>query len=132
MFQQLSRKKDISAIINESGKRNGGLRRNLNATNLVALGIGAIVGTGIFVITGTAAATYAGPALTISFIISALGCVMAGLCFAEFAAMIPVAGGVILTVMPHWAKVGHGLSVGYLSSNTCLPVQASLSGGRAI
>jgi APA family basic amino acid/polyamine antiporter len=58
------------------------------------LGIGAIVGTGIFVITGQAAAQYAGPALTISFVISALGCIFAGFCYAEFAAMIPVSGSV--------------------------------------
>ncbi|MFV0535741.1 MAG: amino acid permease [Dysgonomonas sp.] len=94
MIERLFKKKDISAILAESTKDNGGLRRSLTATNLVALGIGAIVGTGIFVITGQAAASYAGPALTISFLISALGCVMAGLCYAEFAAMIPVAGSV--------------------------------------
>lgn len=94
MIDRLFKKKDISAILAESTKGNGGLRRSLTATNLVALGIGAIVGTGIFVITGQAAASYAGPALTISFLISALGCVMAGLCYAEFAAMIPVAGSV--------------------------------------
>lgn len=92
--EQLFKKKDIATIINESEKGNGGLKRNLNATNLVTLGIGAIVGTGIFVITGTAAANFAGPALTISFLISAIGCVMAGLCYAEFAAMMPVAGSV--------------------------------------
>jgi APA family basic amino acid/polyamine antiporter len=71
-----------------------GLKRSLSATHLVLLGIGAIVGTGIFVITGQAAASYAGPALTISFLISALGCVLAGLCYAEFASMIPVSGSV--------------------------------------
>ena len=88
-------KKDISAILRESGtETNGGLKRNLSVFNLVTLGIGAIVGTGIFVITGQAAAMYAGPALTISFLISALGCVMAGLCYAEFSAMVPVAGSV--------------------------------------
>ncbi|NDW19765.1 amino acid permease [Dysgonomonas sp. 216] len=94
MFNKLFKKKDISTILNEAKDHNGGLKRNLTAANLTALGIGAIVGTGIFVITGQAAAAYAGPALTISFIISALGCVMAGLCYAEFAAMIPVAGSV--------------------------------------
>lgn len=93
MDQRIFRKKNITTILEESEKTNG-LKRNLSATNLVALGIGAIVGTGIFVITGTAAATYAGPALTLSFVISAIGCVMAGLCYAEFAAMIPVAGSV--------------------------------------
>lgn len=94
MLDQLFKKKDISAVLAESAKDNGGLRRSLTATNLIALGIGAIVGTGIFVITGQAAASYAGPALTISFLISAIGCIMAGLCYAEFAAMIPVAGSV--------------------------------------
>ncbi|MDU1889427.1 MAG: amino acid permease [Dysgonomonas sp.] len=93
MFDRLFKKKDITTVLSESSHSNG-LRRSLTATNLVTLGIGAIVGTGIFVITGQAAASYAGPALTISFLISALGCVMAGLCYAEFAAMIPVAGSV--------------------------------------
>ena len=93
-FQTLFRKKDIVSILREAETTNGGLRRTLTATNLVALGIGAIIGTGIFVITGQAAAQYAGPALTISFIISALGCVFAALCYAEFAAMIPVSGSV--------------------------------------
>ena len=59
---------------------------------LVALGIGAIIGAGLFSITGMAAANNAGPAITISFIIAALGCLFAGLCYAEFASMIPVAG----------------------------------------
>lgn len=94
MKERLFKKKDISAILNEPIDSKGGLKRSLSATNLITLGIGAIVGTGIFVITGQAAAMYAGPALTISFIISALGCIMAGLCYAEFAAMIPVSGGV--------------------------------------
>lgn len=94
MLDRLFKKKDISTILAESKGSNGGLKRSLTAANLVTLGIGAIVGTGIFVITGQAAASYAGPALTISFLISALGCVMAGLCYAEFAAMIPVAGSV--------------------------------------
>ena len=93
-FQNLFRKKDIVAILRETEADNGGLKRSLTATNLVALGIGAIVGTGIFVITGQAAAQYAGPALTISFVISALGCIFAGFCYAEFAAMIPVSGSV--------------------------------------
>jgi len=93
-FQNLFRKKDIVAMLRETETTNSGLQRSLTATNLVALGIGAIVGTGIFVITGQAAAQYAGPALTISFVISALGCVFAGFCYAEFAAMIPVSGSV--------------------------------------
>ena len=69
-----------------------GLKRALTATNLIALGIGAIIGTGIFVITGTVAANNAGPGLMLSVIISGVGCIFAGLCYAEFAAMIPIAG----------------------------------------
>ena len=68
------------------------LKRTLTATNLVALGIGAVIGAGIFVITGNAAAEHAGPAIVISFMISAFGCALAGLCYAEFSSMFPVAG----------------------------------------
>ena len=68
------------------------LRRSLGATNLITLGIGAIIGAGIFVLTGTAAAQFAGPAIVLSFVVAGLGCVFAGLCYAEFASMIPIAG----------------------------------------
>src|SRR5215470_16364124 len=68
------------------------LRRALGPTNLITLGIGAIIGTGIFVLTGTTSAEHAGPAIVLSFVIAAVGCVFAGLCYAEFASMIPVAG----------------------------------------
>src|SRR5947208_16157681 len=70
----------------------GLLRRSLGPLHLTALGIGSIIGTGIFVLTGTAASQNAGPALVLSMIISAVGCAFAGLCYAEFAAMVPVAG----------------------------------------
>jgi APA family basic amino acid/polyamine antiporter len=75
----------------ESGGEHG-LRRVLGLWNLVALGIGAVIGAGIFVITGSAAALYAGPAISISFVVAGLGCALAGLCYAEFATLIPVAG----------------------------------------
>src|SRR5713226_4667011 len=68
------------------------LKRSLGPLNLTALGIGSIIGTGIFVLTGTAASQNAGPALVVSMIISAVGCAFSGLCYAEFAAMVPVAG----------------------------------------
>ena len=68
------------------------LRRSLGAMNLTLLGIGAIIGAGIFVLTGTAAAQYAGPAIVLSFVLAGLGCLFAGLCYAEFASMIPIAG----------------------------------------
>ncbi|MFC4728828.1 amino acid permease [Coralloluteibacterium thermophilus] len=68
------------------------LKRTLGAKHLVMLGLGAVIGAGIFVITGTAAANHAGPAIMLSFVIAAFACAMAGLCYAEFAAMIPASG----------------------------------------
>ncbi|MBL7731268.1 MAG: amino acid permease [Chitinophagaceae bacterium] len=68
------------------------LKKTLGARGLIALGIGAIIGAGLFSITGMAAANHAGPAITLSFIVAGLGCMFAGLCYAEFASMIPVAG----------------------------------------
>jgi APA family basic amino acid/polyamine antiporter len=68
------------------------LKRALGPVNLITLGIGAIIGAGIFVLTGSAAAKYAGPAIVLSFILSAIACVFAGLCYAEFASLIPIAG----------------------------------------
>src|ERR1700693_5684106 len=68
------------------------LRRALGALNLTTLGIGAIIGAGIFVLTGRAAAAYAGPAIVLSFMLSGFCCLFAGLCYAEFASMIPIAG----------------------------------------
>lgn len=68
------------------------LKKTLGAGGLIALGIGAIIGAGLFSITGMAAANHAGPAITISFVVAAMGCLFAGLCYAEFASMIPVAG----------------------------------------
>ncbi len=69
-----------------------GLRRTLSATNLTLLGIGAIIGAGIFVLTGNAAAEYAGPGVVLSMVVAGLACGFAGLCYAEFASMIPIAG----------------------------------------
>ncbi len=87
-------KKSISALQAEAAAEGTEvtLRRALGAMNLTMLGIGAIIGAGIFVLTGTAAAQYAGPAIVLSFILAGFGCLFAGLCYAEFAAMIPIAG----------------------------------------
>jgi APA family basic amino acid/polyamine antiporter len=76
----------------ESDSAHAGLNRSLGPVALTALGIGGIIGTGIFVLTGIAAAEHAGPAVVLSFIIAGLGCIFAGLCYAEFAAMVPVSG----------------------------------------
>ncbi|HWX88855.1 MAG TPA: amino acid permease, partial [Rhizomicrobium sp.] len=69
-----------------------GLKRALGPFHLITLGIGAIIGAGIFVLTGHAAAQFAGPGVVISFAIAGLGCLFAGLCYSEYASMIPVAG----------------------------------------
>lgn len=85
-------KKPIGQLINDSADGEKGLKRTLGAGNLVALGIGAIIGAGLFVRTAAAAANNAGPSVTIGFIVAAIGCAFAGLCYAEFASMIPIAG----------------------------------------
>ncbi|MEO7523528.1 MAG: amino acid permease [Ferruginibacter sp.] len=86
-------RKPMATLMNEAEETgNHTLKRTLGAGGLIALGIGAIIGAGLFSITGMAAANHAGPAITISFIVGALGCLFAGLCYAEFASMIPVAG----------------------------------------
>lgn len=83
--------KPISSLIEETeGKK--GLKKALGSFDLTMLGIGAVIGTGIFVLTGVAAANYSGPALILSFILSGIACFFACLCYAEFAAMVPVAG----------------------------------------
>jgi len=90
MLKQLLATKPITEV--QSTAQGQELHRILDAKALVALGIGAIIGTGIFVLTGTAAANHAGPALVLSFLLAGFGCALAGLCYAEFAAMIPVSG----------------------------------------
>lgn len=86
-------KKPISQLLQEAkNEGEGTLKRTLGPVSLVAIGIGIIVGAGLFAITGVAAAEYAGPGIMISFLIAGLGCGLAGLCYAEFASMIPVAG----------------------------------------
>jgi APA family basic amino acid/polyamine antiporter len=92
-------KKDLATVIREANDpiiaedgHSPGLKRSLGAFNLTMLGIGAIIGAGIFSLTGTAAAHYAGPGIVFSFVIGGVLCALAGLCYAELAAMIPVAG----------------------------------------
>ena len=92
MSLNLWAKKDLGGLMHEAEGETGGLKRALGAYNLVTLGIGAIIGAGIFVITGQAAAQFAGPAIIFSFIFAGIGCAFAGLCYAEFASMIPIAG----------------------------------------
>ena len=86
-------KKPLSLLQSEAANEGkGSLRRVLGPIGLIAFGVGVIIGAGLFSITGTVAAEYSGPAITLSFAIAAIGCAFAGLCYAEFASMIPVAG----------------------------------------
>jgi basic amino acid/polyamine antiporter, APA family len=85
--------KSVAALRAEAEATNErSLKRALSALNLTMLGIGAIIGAGIFVLTGLAAALHAGPAVPLSFIVAAIACGLAGLCYAEMASTVPVAG----------------------------------------
>lgn len=88
----LFRRKSLTDMLSQAADSEKGLKRTLGAGNLIALGIGAIIGAGLFVRTAAAAGQAAGPAVTLSFIVAAVGCAFAGLCYAEFASMIPIAG----------------------------------------
>src|SRR5581483_11884943 len=106
MTSQLLACKSI-AEIKEADAKGQQLRRTLSATALTLLGIGGIIGTGIFVLTGTAAAEHAGPARALSFIIAGIGCAFSGLCYSEFAAMIPVSGS---AYSYSYATLGEGIA----------------------
>jgi APA family basic amino acid/polyamine antiporter len=85
--------KSLDVLMKEAGETGEHcLKRALGPINLITLGIGAVIGAGIFVLTGSAAALYAGPAIMLSYIVAGVGCIFAGLCYAEFASMIPIAG----------------------------------------
>jgi basic amino acid/polyamine antiporter, APA family len=85
-------KKDINRLKQEASGDEKSLKRTISSTGLIALGIGAIIGAGLFTNTPEAIANNTGPAVTVSFIIAGIGCALAGLCYAEFASMIPIAG----------------------------------------
>ncbi|AWA29148.1 amino acid permease [Flavobacterium magnum] len=86
------RRKSLAQLMSEASESEKGLKRTLTAWSLVALGIGAIIGAGLFVRTATAAAQNAGPSVTIGFIVAAIGCALAGLCYAELSSSIPISG----------------------------------------
>jgi APA family basic amino acid/polyamine antiporter len=89
---QYTARKSLEAIANSADTEGKGLSKTLGPLSLVGLGIGCIIGAGIFVLTGKAAASYAGPAISLSFILSGIACAFVGLCYAELAAMIPASG----------------------------------------
>jgi basic amino acid/polyamine antiporter, APA family len=127
MSKGLFAKKKISDLLAEAGKGQHGLKRTLGAMNLTTFGIGAIIGAGIFVITGQAAAQYAGPAITISFIIAGIISLFAALCYAELASLIPISGSayayayVTMGEFVAWT-IGWGLTLEYLFSATTVAV----------
>jgi len=112
-------RKPLKLIVKEPEYEQHKLKRVLGPWELISLGIGVIIGAGIFVLSGQAAATYAGPAIILSFIISATGCALAGLCYAEFASMIPISGSAYtyayatLGEFPAWI-IGWDLVLEYL------------------
>lgn len=115
----------VETVAVESGEND--LRRALGPVHLIALGIGAIIGAGIFVITGHAAASYAGPGVVISFAIAGLGCLFAGLCYAEYAAMIPVAGSAYTYTYATLGRfmawfIGWNLVLEYLAASSTVAV----------
>ncbi|HEX8791384.1 MAG TPA: amino acid permease [Polyangiaceae bacterium] len=92
MSPNLWKRKTLDQLLGEAKATEGSLKRTLGAGSLIALGIGAIIGAGLFVRTAAAAANCAGPSVTLGFVVAALGCAFAGLCYAELASMIPIAG----------------------------------------
>ncbi len=92
MSPNLWKRKTLDQLLGEAKATEGGLKRTLGPGSLIALGIGAIIGAGLFVRTAAAAANCAGPSVTLGFVVAALGCAFAGLCYAELASMIPIAG----------------------------------------
>src|SRR5512134_2953915 len=92
MDSHLFKTKSLEQLVNDVEHGDRALKRSLSAWDLTLLGVGAIIGTGIFVLTGTAAANQAGPAIMLSYLAAGLACAFAALCYAEFASMVPIAG----------------------------------------
>src|SRR3990170_7913700 len=92
MDSNLLKTKSIERLVGDGERGDKSLKRTLTAFDLTLLGIGAIIGTGIFVLTGTAAANQAGPAIVLSYLAAGLACGFAALCYAELASMVPIAG----------------------------------------
>jgi len=125
MAKGLFAKKSVQDMKDDASKR--GLERSLSGLNLMSMGIGAIVGAGVFVLIGQAATFYAGPSVVFSFLFAAIICVFAAFCYAEFASLIPVAGGpysyayATLGEIVAWT-IGWGLTLEYLFSSATVSV----------
>jgi len=127
MAKGLFAKKSIQDLKEEATNKKSGLQRSLTGLNLMSMGIGAIVGAGVFVLVGQAAANFAGPGVVFSFLFAAIICVFAALCYAEFASIIPIAGGpysyayATLGEIVAWT-IGWGLTLEYLFSAATVAV----------
>jgi len=127
MKKGLFLRKPMRAEFIDSDEENQGLKRHLGSIQLTSIGIGAIIGAGIFVITGQAAAQYAGPSIVLSFIIASIICIFAGLCYAELSSLIPISGGsysysyVAMGEFPAWL-VGWAVTAQYLFSGSTVAV----------
>ncbi len=127
MARGLFTKKAISTLLKESQDKGQGLKRTLGALNLTTMGIGAIIGAGIFVLAGPAAAEFSGPAIVLSLIIVGILCSLVALCYAEFSALIPISGSAYsyayatMGELVAWI-IGWGLTLEYLISSCTVAV----------
>lgn len=127
MRRSLCIKKSIRTLLQEAAENKQGLKRTLGPYSLIAMGVGAIIGAGLFVLTGQVAAQYAGPAVAFSFLIAGFVCLLAALCYAEFASLIPIAGSaysysyVTLGELPAWI-IACALTLEYLFSASTVAV----------
>jgi APA family basic amino acid/polyamine antiporter len=127
MFKRFFIRKPLQAEILETNEDHHSLKRHLGWFQLIVIGIGAIIGAGIFVITGKAAAEYAGPAIVLSFVLASLICIFAGLCYAELSSLIPIAGGsysyayIAMGELPAWI-IGWAVTGQYLFSASTVAV----------
>ncbi|MCP3763053.1 amino acid permease [Domibacillus sp. A3M-37] len=141
MKSVLFRKKNIEELLNNNGRNQ--LKQTLGAFDLMLLGVGAIVGTGIFILPGTVAATHSGPAIVFSFVIAAIVCALAGMCYSEFASSVPVTGsaytygyivfGELVAWLVGWALVlEYGLAVAAVATGWSSYLAALLEGFNII
>ncbi|MFI5335028.1 MAG: amino acid permease, partial [Chlamydiales bacterium] len=127
MSKGLFAKKSIKALIDEAATKSSGMKRTLGPLNLTMMGIGAIIGAGIFVMTGQAAAECAGPGIVFSFLLAALVCVFVALCYAEFASLIPIAGSAYSYAYATMGEfvawiIGWSIALEYLFSSAAVAV----------
>ena len=123
-MSKLWARKSIEALLAEAGESEHGLKRTLGSASLVALGIGAIIGAGLFVRTAAAASYAAGPSVTLGFVLAGVGCAFAGLCYAELSSMLPIAGSAYTYSPASQYGTDQPLTMG------CPPFMATRSPGR--